>query len=168
MEQLNPGHSPVQTATSSSKLLYSTTAIRKQKMRPFISLLNYLHLQSCRSLRSSLLVVKPSLLCCPQKPSSFNLQYSCSCHAPHQAKAPSCCPGGRQEEKGFLRVPERFPAPASIVYHPISRWRSNWMENPIWFLHPWRHCIPTNRIATAPDQCRQDRGALVGQTVPSI
>lgn len=167
MEQLNPGHSPLSARTSSSKLLYWDQLLEEKKMHPLIGFLNYLRLTNLQMFEEFPAGCNPSFLCCPQYPSPFNLHYSCSCRAPDQAAAPSRCPGGWQEERGFLRVQERFPAPRSVVHAPISLWRSSRRENPIWFLHPWRCCIPTNRKGRAPDQRRQGRRALVGQTVPS-
>lgn len=106
------------------------------------------------------MIVNSSFLCCPQYPSPFNFQYCCSCHAPNQTTTPSCCPGGWKKNE-FLRV----LASRSVVHASTFLQRSNGKENSICFLHLWRCCIPANCMGRAPDQCRQGRGALVGQIV---
>lgn len=163
MEQLNPRHSPLSATTSASKPLYSRSAIRGGKNAPSYraaELFTPNKPASVWGVPCWLLTLPFSAVPSPHHPSTSNTP---ALHQTRLLLLHLAQVVGRRRGSWESRRDSLLP-----VHAPISLWRSSWMENPILFLHPWRCCcIPMNCMGRAPDQRRQGRGALAGQTVPS-
>lgn len=157
MEQLNPGYSPPSATTSSSKLLYSRSAVRGEKMHPLIGLLNCLHLTNLQVFEEFPARCKPFLPLLSLVPitlqSPILLLLPCTRPGYCSFTLPRWLAGG----EGVPESPGEIPCSQVCCPCPNLFERSNWREKPIWFLDPWRCCILTNHMGRAPDQRRQVR-----------